>query len=106
MIVEFIVTHSNCLGRNLDKKINDLHAKGIVDVTELELLQKIRLKGNAGVHKRIAMNRNEMVAGIGIINLLLEKLYNSPKRQEEIVKKANQAFHSVGVDPANKHSQL
>jgi hypothetical protein len=38
------------------------------------------------------MNRNEMVAGIGIVNLLLEKLYNSPRRHEEIIKKANQAF--------------
>ena len=95
MIVEFIVTDTKCSGQNLMKKIDDLHTKSFVDKTQLALLQKIREKGNAGAHGRIAMNRNEMVAGIGILNLLLEKLYNSPKRQEEVVKKANQAFHNA-----------
>ncbi|WP_260687494.1 hypothetical protein [Rhizobium laguerreae] len=38
------------------------------------------------------MTRNEMVAGISIINLLLEKLYNAPARQADVIKKANQAF--------------
>lgn len=92
MVVEFIVTDKQCAGRNLEKKISDLHAKGHVDDTQLDLLHKIRQKGNAGAHERVAMNRNEMVAGIAIINLLLEKLYNGPARHAEVIKKANQAF--------------
>lgn len=92
MVVEFIVTDKKCSGRNLDKKIEDLHVKGHVDQTQLELLHTIRKKGNAGAHERKAMNRNEMVAGISIINLLLEKLYNGPVRQADVIKKASQAF--------------
>jgi Domain of unknown function (DUF4145) len=92
MVVEFIVTDKKCSGRNLEKKIEDLLAKGHIDQTQLELLQRIRKKGNAGAHERKAMSRNEMVAGISIINLLLEKLYNGPARQADVIKKANQAF--------------
>lgn len=92
MVIEFIVNDTKCTGRTLNKKIDSLHAKEIVDETQLDLLHKIRLKGNAGAHERIAMTRNEMVAGISIINLLLEKLYNRPAREAEAIKKAAQAF--------------
>ncbi|WP_448955556.1 DUF4145 domain-containing protein [Labrys neptuniae] len=92
MVVEFIVTDKNCAGGNLEKKINDLQAKGHVDQEQLDLLHTIRKKGNAGAHERIAMNRKEMVAGVSIINLLLEKLYNGPARQAAVIKKAKQAF--------------
>lgn len=92
MVVEFIVKDKKCSGKDLQKKINDLHEKGHIDSTQLNLLQKIRIKGNAGAHERIAMTRSEMIAGIGIVNLLLEKLYNGPARHDDIVKKANNAF--------------
>lgn len=92
MVVEFIVNDTKCAGRNLQRKIDDLHAKGHVDKAQVTLLHRIRDKGNAGAHQRIAMTRNEMVAGISIINLLLEKLYNGPARQADVMKKANQAF--------------
>ncbi|WP_130682109.1 DUF4145 domain-containing protein [Rhizobium leguminosarum] len=92
MVVEFIVNDTKCAGRNLQRRIDDLHAKGHVDEVQVKLLHKIREKGNAGAHERIAMTRNEMVAGISIINLLLEKLYNAPARQADVIKKANQAF--------------
>ena len=92
MVVEFIVTDTKCAGRNLQKKIDDLHNKGYVDDVQVDLLHKIRVKGNSGAHERIAMNRSEMVAAISVINLLLEKLYNGPKREADVIKKANQAF--------------
>ena len=92
MVVEFIVNDSKCAGRNLQRKIDDLHTKGHVDEAQVALLHKIREKGNAGAHERIAMTRNEMVAGISIINLLLEKLYNGTATQADVIKKANQAF--------------
>ncbi|WP_312403755.1 DUF4145 domain-containing protein [Rhizobium sp.] len=94
MVVEFIVNDTKCAGRGLQKKIEDLHTKGHVDEVQLALLHKIREKGNAGAHERIAMSRNEMVAGIGLVNLLLERLYNGPARQADVIKKANHAFKS------------
>lgn len=95
MVIEFIVTDKECGGRNLFEKIEDLHLKGLVDASQLALLHTIREKGNAGAHERIAMNRNEMVAGISIINLLLDKLYNGPARQADVMKKAAQAFKAA-----------
>lgn len=92
MVVEFIVTDKKCSGHTLQKKIDDLRKKDHVDTPQLELLHKIREKGNAGAHERIPMNLNEMVAGISIINLLLEKLYNGPARQAAAIKQATQAF--------------
>jgi ferredoxin len=92
MVVEFIVTDTNCAGRDLQKKIDALHRKGHVNDVQLALLHTIRKRGNAGAHERIAMTRNEMVAGISVINLLLEKLYNGPSREADVIKKANQAF--------------
>lgn len=98
MVVEFIVNDTKCAGRNLKTKIDDLHAKGHVDEVQVTLLHKIRDKGNAGAHERIAMSRNEMVAGISIVNLLLEKLYNGPARHADVIKKANQAFKNEVKD--------
>lgn len=92
MVVEFIVKDKDCLGRNLKMKIDDLFSKNFIDQTQLDLLHKIREKGNAGAHERKSMNRTEMIAGIAIVNLLLEKLYNGPSRQADIIKKANKAF--------------
>lgn len=92
MVVEFIVRDKKCMGRSLEKKIDDLRAKDLVDDGQLSLLHRIRKKGNAGAHEHVAMTRNEMVAGIGIVNLLLEKLYNGPARELEVINRANQAF--------------
>ncbi|HDZ82457.1 MAG TPA: DUF4145 domain-containing protein [Roseobacter sp.] len=92
MVVEFIVTDTKCAGRGLQKKIDALYSKGHVNDVQLALLHTIRKRGNAGAHERIAMTRNEMVAGISVINLLLEKLYNGPSREADVIKKANQAF--------------
>lgn len=92
MVVEFIVNDSKCDGRNLEKKIDDLLVKELIDGDQLGLLHKIRKKGNAGAHSGIAMNTGEIIAGMGIIDLLLEKLYNGPGRHADAIKKANQAF--------------
>lgn len=92
MVVEFIVSEADCAGKTLEKKLDDLRKKGHVDDEQVALLHKIRVRGNAGVHERIAMTRSEMVAGIGLVNLLLEKFYNGPARKEDVLRKANQAF--------------
>lgn len=92
MVVEFIVTDKNCAGRNLQQKIEDLGRNELFDDTQLKLLHKIREKGNAGAHKRVPMSLNEMVAGINVLNLLLEKLYNGPARHGAVIKRATQAF--------------
>ena len=92
MIVEFIVNDKECSGRGLMHKINDLRAKGLIDEGQKDLLHKIRLKGNSGAHRGLSMSTTELVAGMSVVDLLIEKLYSAPKRQDEVMQKAKQAL--------------
>ncbi|MBX9881698.1 MAG: DUF4145 domain-containing protein [Sphingomonas sp.] len=92
LIIEFIVNDAHCGGRTLEKKIDNLCINNNIDDVQKELLHTIRKKGNAGAHKGIAMTRNEMIAGMTIVSLLLEKLYNGPARQADAIAKAQKAF--------------
>lgn len=88
LAVEFIVKDKNCKGANLAKRIDDLHAQGHVDGDQKDLLHRIREKGNAGAHEAVGMSADELVAGMSIIEGLLEKLYNGPARHEATIKRA------------------
>lgn len=88
MLIEFITTDKQCLGNNLYDKIEDLKNKNYIDEVQTGLLHRLRTKGNDSAHERLAMNTKEMIAGIGVINLLLEKLYNGPARELTTIKQA------------------
>lgn len=92
MVIEFIVTDTKSAGNNLADKIDDLHKTDVVDIPQRDLLHKIRKKGNAGAHEGVPMTAREMAAGMGIVGLLLEKLYNGPGRSKDAIKKAEHAF--------------
>jgi len=95
LAVEFIVKDKNCKGRNLAQKIDDLHALGHVDGDQKDLLHRIREKGNAGAHEAVGMSAAELVAGMSIIEGLLEKLYNGPARHEKTIKRAKLLLKSA-----------
>jgi hypothetical protein len=90
LAVEFIVKDKKCAGRTLDKKIDDLRARDLIDDDQKDLLHRIRKKGNAGAHEAIGMSTNELIAGMSIVEGLLEKLYNGPARHEATIKRAKQ----------------
>lgn len=92
LVIEFIVNDKKSAGRSLLAKIDDLKAKDHIDEDQRLLLHKIRVKGNKGAHEGISMNKTEMVAGMSIVALLLEKLYNGPARHADAIKKAQRAF--------------
>jgi hypothetical protein len=92
LVIEFIVNDTKCSGGNLKKKIDNLHVQGHVDEPQRALLHKIRERGNAGAHEASPMNKSELIAGMGVVQLLLEKLYNGPGRSAELMRKATQAF--------------
>lgn len=85
LAVEFIVNDKQCAGVNLKQKIDDLRVKDLIDDDQKDLLHKMRDRGNAGAHDAKGMNAKELVAGMGIIEGLLEKLYNGPARHEETI---------------------
>lgn len=90
LAVEFIVNDNNCEGRTLDKKIDDLRVKQLIDDDQMELLHQIRKRGNAGAHDATGMNAKELISGMSIIEGLLEKLYNGPARHDATIKRAKQ----------------
>jgi hypothetical protein len=98
MVIEFIVKDKACPGSNLLKKIDALHADGHIDERQKELLHKIRKRGNAGAHDASPMNSNELVAGMGVVELLLEKFYNGPGRHSLLLKRAEAVLREPDAD--------
>jgi len=92
LVIEFIVNDKKAAGRSLLSKIDDLKLNDHIDEDQRLLLHKIRVKGNKGAHEGISMNKMEMVAGMSIVALLLEKLYNGPARHADAIQKAQRAF--------------
>lgn len=90
LAVEFIVNDRKCAGTTLVKKIDDLRKQELIDDDQKDLLHRIRLKGNAGAHSAVGMKAAELIAGMAIIEGLLEKLYNGPERHAKTIKKAKQ----------------
>ena len=88
MAVEFIVRDNKCAGRTLVQKIDDLRAKGLIDDDQKDMLHQIRKRGNAGAHEARGMSASELVAGMSIVEGLLEKLYNGPARHQATIKRA------------------
>lgn len=92
LAIEFIVNDAKCKGSTLFKKINDLHAQALIDDDQKNLLHSIRKRGNDGAHEAKGMNVKELVAGMSVIEGLLEKLYNGPARHDATIKRAKQMF--------------
>lgn len=92
LVIEFIVKDRKCAGNNLSSRITDLFTQDIIDEPQKDVLHKIRLRGNAGAHDGVSMTKREMIAGMAVVDLLLEKLYNAPQRQADAVSKATAAF--------------
>ncbi len=95
LAVEFIVKDNKCSGRTLDKKIDDLKERSLIDEDQKDLLHRIRRRGNAGAHDALGMNANELVAGMSIIEGLLEKLYNGPARHEATITRAKKLLREA-----------
>jgi hypothetical protein len=98
LVVEEIVNDKKIKGKDLLKKIDGLSDDGHIDEDQRALLHTIRKKGNKGAHEAIAMTKKEMVAGMSIVGLLLERLYNGPARHADAILKAQRAFKEEGSD--------
>ena len=92
MVLEFICKDANCTGRTLEKQVDDLQAKSLIDADQHNLLQKIRKRGNAGAHQAYGMNTRELISGMEIIDLLIEKLYNQPGKSADRVTRAKKVL--------------
>jgi hypothetical protein len=92
LVVEFISGDLKCKGRTLKDKIDDMAAKGFIDEEQKKLFHVIREHGNSGAHGAIAMTPTKIVAAMSVINLLIEKHYNAPGREKQIMTKAQEVL--------------
>jgi hypothetical protein len=98
LAIEFIVNNKECTGHTLKQKIDDLCLKGYVDEDQTKVLHSIREKGNKGAHEARGMSADQLVAGMSIIEGLLEKFYNGPARHESTMKRATELLKSTNSD--------
>ena len=92
LVVEFIADDLNCKGRTLAKKIDAMFDNQLIDSDQKALFHKIRELGNSGAHSALAMQPTQIVAAMGVINLLIEKHYNAPGREKQIMERAQAAL--------------
>jgi Domain of unknown function (DUF4145) len=95
LALEFIVKDKNCNGNNLAKKIDDLCLQGHVDREQAAVLHSIREKGNDGAHEAKGMSAEQLIAGMSIVEGLLEKLYNGPARHELTMNRAKKLLSTA-----------
>lgn len=98
LAIEFIVKDKKCAGRNLEKKIDNLMQQGHIDNDQNKLLQEIRKRGNASAHEAKGMHLSGLIAGMAIIEGLLEKLYNGPARHAATIQRAQNFFNNKESD--------
>lgn len=90
--IEYLAKDAKCAGQDLQAKIKDLLAKGLVDQDQHDLLQEIRKRGNKSAHEAIALSSDALRSGFEIISLLVDQLYNRPGRAAAAVKSAKRHF--------------
>jgi hypothetical protein len=69
-----------------------------VDQEQAAVLHSIRVKGNDGAHEAKGMSAEQLIAGMSIVEGLLEKLYNGPARHELTMNRAKKLLSSAEPD--------
>lgn len=97
LVVEFIAVDLKCKGKSLKLKIDAMATNGFIDEEQKKLFHVIREHGNSGAHGAIAMTPTKIVAAMSVINLLIEKHYNAPGREKQIMAKAQAVLGPAGA---------
>ncbi len=86
VLLESICTDVKAKGRNLEVKIDDLHARSLVTKEGVETLHKIRLLGNRAAHKAQAHSKDQLLLALEVIEHILIGTYIIPERAKAIFK--------------------
>ena len=79
-ILDAICKDVEATGRNLDKKIDDLHQKSLVTKEGVAALHKIRLLGNKSAHEAESHSREQLSLALEIVNYILVGTYVLPEK--------------------------
>lgn len=83
-LVEAVCVDQKITGHNLDRKIQGLHEKGLISTTELPILDKLRLIGNASAHEIKSLPIDKLELALSIINHVLVSIYVLPKINKQL----------------------
>lgn len=83
-LLEALCQHVNAQGNNLQAKIQDLNQQGLISVSEIPFLDKLRLVGNISAHQIKSWPIKQLTYALRILNHLLEKVFILPKIKDKI----------------------
>lgn len=87
-IVETVCNDKRCSGRNLEAKIQQLVATGVITQVDGEILHNLRFMGNEAAHKAKSHTQNELSLAFDVAEHLLDSVYLLPKRAKNLPNRA------------------
>lgn len=79
-ILDAICKDVKAVGKDLYKKIDDLHEKSLVTKEGVAALHKIRLLGNKSAHEAESHSREQLLLALEIVNYILVGTYVMPEK--------------------------
>lgn len=85
-LLDSICSDVEAKGRNLAKKIDDLHERSLVTKEGVETLHKIRILGNLSAHAAKRHSKDQLMLALEVVEHILIGTYIIPARAKEIFK--------------------
>lgn len=85
-LLEAICKEVKATGRDLYKKIDDLHVKSLVTKEGVETLQKVRLLGNRAAHESEAHSQGQLLLALEVVEHILVGTYIIPAKVRTVFK--------------------
>ena len=99
-ILDAICKDVNAAGRDLYKKIDDLHEKSLVTKEGVVALHKIRLLGNKSAHEAESHSREQLSLALEVVEYILVGTYVLPEKVKLVfVEKPLNPFATLPVTP-------
>ncbi|MEW6613013.1 MAG: DUF4145 domain-containing protein [Pseudomonadota bacterium] len=94
-LIESICVEQKTKAKNLEKKIDELAASGLLSTKQAEYLHAHRFMGNAAAHEMVAPKATELIGALDIAETLLKTIYILPELADSIKPKAKPAAPGV-----------
>jgi hypothetical protein len=79
-LIETVCKEKNAIGKDLNTKIDDLLAKGVLNPAGAEVLHHIRTLGNAAAHEVKPHSKRRLVLALEVVEHLLRDVYILPAK--------------------------
>jgi len=103
-LVESVCKERGAKGRNLEKRIDDMVAKGFVTRDGAEILHSTRLMGNTSAHEVKAHKQPLLEDAMEIVEHMLSTVYIIPQKAESLPKRKPKATQKEGKAAAKKNT--